>query len=218
MAVGYLPPSLAIFAPDASSLPNGPSPVASCFFAVYIGVSFFCYFYLFGTLCGSCSWGIHSNSPPSRLFCVRCWSLPRPLCRPLSAAKFFLVSPPWWASNATFCVGFWTAHDRLPSGCRYPHSVFFLFLFSCIVGFLSCIFVFPCCCLIFRFIPLFPCTFSFLFLLIVRLYPFSLIYPFLLWFRPWVVDVNDFLDFGLRGMSFGVRILLSGPRNKRYLH
>ena len=45
---------------------------------------------------------------------------------------------------------------------------------------------------------------------------FSLIYPFILWFRHWIVDVNDFLAFELRMMSFDMRILLSGPRNKRY--
>jgi hypothetical protein len=31
------------------------------------------------------------------------------------------------------------------------------------------------------------------------------------------VDVNDFLAFELKKMSFGIRILLSGPKNKRYL-
>jgi hypothetical protein len=59
--------------------------------------------------------------------------------------------------------------------------------------------------------------FSFMFLLVIRLYPLSLVYSVLLWSRPWVVDVNDFLVFGLRMMSFGMRILLSRPRNKCYL-
>jgi hypothetical protein len=31
------------------------------------------------------------------------------------------------------------------------------------------------------------------------------------------VDVNDSLAFGLKRISFGMRILLSRPKNKRYL-
>ena len=99
----------------------------------------------------------------------------------------------------------------------YIWNFFFSFLFSCFVGFFLVFLFFPCYCLIFCFIRLFSCTFLFMFLLVIRLYHFYLICPFLFWSRPWVVDVNNFLAFRLRKMSFGMRILLSGPRNKHYL-
>jgi hypothetical protein len=153
---------------------------------------------------------------PSRLFCVRQLSPLRPLYRPSSTSGSFLASscdelltPPSMSVFGMHAIGFLLA--------TIIHIVCFFNFFSCIVSFLLVFLFFPSCCLIFHFIPLFPYTFSFMFLLLIRLYSFSLICPFLLWSSPWVVDVNDFLAFELRMMSFDRRILLSGPRNKHYL-
>jgi hypothetical protein len=141
MAVGYLPPLLVIFALGASSLLDALSRVASCFFAIYIGVLFFCCFYLFGTLCGCCSWRIHSNSPPPNCFvcsadllCVRSTahcSLPGLFSRPHHDE---LLMPPSASVSGLHMIGF------LPAAVI--HIVFFPFFFSCIVHFLSCISVF----------------------------------------------------------------------------
>ena len=113
-----------------------------------------------------------TQTPPSKLFCVCRRSPLRPLYCPLSTS-------PRWASNTTFPVDFWPAYDQLPSSCRYPHNVFFpsfFYFFIFFIFFLYCWFpflylcFFSCCCLIFRFIPLFPNRSSFLFLLVIRLY------------------------------------------------
>jgi hypothetical protein len=187
---------------------------------------FLCCFCLFDTLCGYCSWRIHSNSLP-----LDCFVCTTDLLRIHSATHCLLpghFSHPYCdklltpSSESVFglhAIGF------LPAAiicivCFFLSLFFFFFFFFSLV-FLVSFFVFllfPSCYLIFHFIHLFPYTFSFMFLLLIRLYHFSLIYPFLLWSRPWVVDVNDFLAFGLRRMSFGMMILLSGPRNKRYLY
>jgi hypothetical protein len=91
---------------------------------------------------------------------------------------------------------------------------FFSFFFPLYCWFTFLYFCFFLIVAFFFFFPLFPYTFSFMFLLVIRLY---LICPILLWSRPWVVDVNNFLAFELKRISFGIRILLLGPRNKRYL-
>ena len=208
MAIGYLPSPFAIFAPGANILNDAPSPIASCFLLLLLVWHILWMLLL----------GYSLKLSPFRLFCVCHRSRPRPLYRSLSASKSFLASPPQWASNITFHVGFWPACDRLPSDSCYLHSTFFpsSFFPVLLVSFLVFL-LFPCCCLIFQFIPLFPCMFSFLFLLVIRFYSFSLIYLFLLWSKPWVVDVNNFLAFKLRMISFSMSILLSGPRNKRYV-
>jgi hypothetical protein len=47
MAVGYLPPPLALFAPGASNLPDAPSPIASFFF--FLLFLLVCCFYVAST-------------------------------------------------------------------------------------------------------------------------------------------------------------------------
>jgi hypothetical protein len=212
MAIGCLPPPLALFALGASSLPDAPSPVATYFFVIFIGLLFFYYFCLFGTLCGCCSWGMHSNSPPPDCF-VCAVDL---LCVHFATHRLLpgLFSHPHRDELPTLpsvLVSSLHVIGSLP--VAVIHIVIF-FPLVLLVYFLVFMF-FPC--FFFFFAPLFPFTFSFLFLLVIMLYPFSLIYPVLHWSKPYVVDVNDFLAFGLRMMSFGMRILLSGPMNERYL-
>ena len=67
MAFDYLSSPITLYVPGANSLPDAPSPVISCFFALF-AVLFYCCYCLFGTLCGCCFWGIHSNSPPPNYF------------------------------------------------------------------------------------------------------------------------------------------------------
>jgi hypothetical protein len=161
-----------------------PLALLLLFFAVFIGVLFFCCFYLFGTLCGCCSWGIHSNS--SHLDCFVC------------AADFLRVhSVAHRQLSGLFLCPY---HDELPT----PPSALVSSLHaigSLPAAVIRVVCVCVCVCFFFFFF-FFSRTFSFLFLLVIRLYPLSLIYPVLLWSRPWVVDVNDFLTFGLRMMSF----------------
>ena len=220
MAISYLPPPLAIFAPGISSLLGVPSPIASCFFVVYIGVLFFCYFYLFDTLCVCCSWGIHSNSPPPNCFvCAVNLLHIRSTAHHLLSGLFLhphrdeLLTPPSASVFSLHAIGFLPA-VIIRIMCFF--LLLFIFFPVLLVSFLVFMF-FPCCCLIFYFIPLFFYTFSFMFMLLIRLYPFSLICPFLLWSKPWVVDVNDILAFELMMMKFGMMILLSRPKNKRYI-
>jgi hypothetical protein len=156
MAVGCLPPPLALFALGASSSPDAPSPVASYFFVLFIGMLFFCYFCLFGTLYGCCSWGIHSNSPPPDYFvcavdllCVRS-AAHHPLQGLFSHPhRDELPTPPFASVSGLHVI------DSLPTAVIRivfffsSSSSFFLVL---LVHFI--VFFFSCCCLFF-FFPLY---------------------------------------------------------------
>ena len=209
MAVGCLPPPLALFAPSASSLPDALSPVAFSFFAIllvrYFSVASTCLAH-----CECCSWVIHSNSsPPNCFVCAANRLHVRSAAHRLLSGLFSrphrdeLPTPP-----STSVSGLHTISSLLTAVIR----IVFFFFFS-----LCCWFPFLYFCCYLFFFPLFSCTFSFLFLVVIRLYHHSLICPVLLWSIPWVVDVNNFLAFGLKMMSFSIRILLSRMRNKRYL-
>jgi uncharacterized membrane protein len=152
MAVGCHPPPLSLFTSGASSLPIVPNPVASCFYAIFIGVLFFCCFCLFATLCGCCSWRIHSNSP-----ILDCFMCPANLLRIRFAAHHLLLdlfscpyrnklpTPPFASIFRLNTIGSLSAAVI----CIVCVCVFF----PCIVGLLSYIYVFSLLLLVFSFFP-----------------------------------------------------------------
>jgi hypothetical protein len=130
-----------------------PLALLPLFFAIFIGVLFFCCFYLFGTLCGCCSWGIHSNSPPPD-----CFVCAADLLRVHSAAHCLLLglfscphhdelpTPPSALVSSLHAIG------SLPAAVICIVCFFFFFFPVLLVYFLVFLF-FPCCCFFFFFFP-----------------------------------------------------------------
>jgi hypothetical protein len=154
---------------------------------------------------------------------------------PIGHCQSFLAS----LRDVFFRIGFRLARDRHPPDCRHPHSLLSLFflLLLLLVFFFLILHVFACFSIaislyvFFRlfllfdcfsiFVILFPCTFfSFLFLLVIRLYPIKLFSAheyIYIWSRLLGYGCERYPGFRVEKDEYWIGgSLPSKPRNKCY--